>query len=322
MSDILVFPEFGIPTLVYNTQTTFMTMFRFHAIAAVLLGLFVVAPATCQTFWGTDTLALKRPGFSTSIIPAQDSNVILHLPGRSGTLALESDVGNSGSGVSNASFVADTIIYGAEWVTVASIEVDSGDSGILEYFFLAGGENAVRLHFYRVYHHNRYVYTSSSATWIYGVQNYLAPTCYIGNGIRCLTYSQDQFMVVPFQFALETTATAVFWDEAGMTGRKGILEVEFATNEQSPENLDLQNNYQLARGGLTPTKPPLPRVHDAWSQRFFYAASSSGTVSLKFKNYRGRVRRGQSPAANQCCVYDMVDINTDLHLQQVRLLLH
>lgn len=304
------------------SSTTFST-------TLLLLLILISAPSVQgQTFWGADTLAIRKSGINTKIVPSADTGTIVRLPSKSGKLALESDVATAGNGVGTiASYVADTILEGADWVTVAQIDVDSGMSGVLEYYFRAGGEDAEKLHFYQINYLNWYQYITVlwPPSYVYGNQLSTANSCLIPNnnkGIRCLTKDGGS-LVVPFTFEVSTTAESVLWEDgSGMMGRSGILQATFATNEQSPENLNLQNNYQFARGGLTPTNPPLPRVHDEWHKRYFFAATSSGTVSLRFKNYRGRIRRGASPAANQCCVYDIIDMNTNLHLKQVRLLLH
>lgn len=282
-----------------------------------------------QTFWGADTLAIRKSGVNTKIVPSADTGTIIRLPSKSGKLALESDVATAGNGVGTiASYVADTILEGADWATVAQIDVDSGMSGVLEYSFLAGGEDGEVLYFYQTNRLNWYQYISiyTPTYWIHGNQLATANSCLLPNnpkGIRCLEYGSGAHIVVPFTYELSTTGTSYLWEDgAGMMGRSGFLNVAFATNEQSPENLDLQNNWQFAWGGLLPNQPRPPRVVDQWHKRYFFAATSSGTISLRFKNYRGRIRRGHPPKANQCCVYDIIDMNTKLHLKQVRLLLH
>jgi hypothetical protein len=122
----------------------------------------------------------------------------------------------------------------------------------------------------------------------------------------------------PFDYKIETTFSGVVLDEGdGPLFRKGIVWAIFQPQALTANNTDLQNNYQFAQINLN-----FPDyAYDIWHKRFVIMPTTSGTVRLMFKNYRGLVSRGIG-TANNCCANIMVNVASNVRLQKLRLVLH
>jgi hypothetical protein len=279
--------------------------------------------SSSQTFIGIDTLSIKSSKSRSAIVQQADTNVTLKLPKSSGTIALESNGITTAASTGTAiSYVADTTIYGGDWVTVAELQVDSGKGGILEYYFHATAANPVWLFFSEECRQNVFGITSchSSCT---GTRSSLQLTC--GGPFPkfpiCLPGTNNAnygYPIAPFVYNVETSFDGIVWEEieCGLY-RKGIIWAKFQPQALTANNLDLQNNYQLAVQSVN-----FPDVaYDTWHKKYLIVPTSSGRVRFKVKNYRGMISRGIG-TVNDCCGNVMVNVLSNVRLQRLRLILH
>lgn len=281
---------------------------------------------TAQTYVGSDSLYIRSSKSRSTLVPQADTNVTLGLPRASGTIALESNGISSAASTGTAiAYVADTTITGGGWITVAEIKVDSGKGGILEYYFHAVPTNPVRLQFSGYCISGAYQLIDGSDNLQCASQNQALtcggpfprfPICL--PGVDEANWNQNGWLVGPFQYLIETTCSGSLLEHGeGAIYRSGFLNFLFQPQARLQGNIDLQNNYQLAR--LNTNTPDV--ASDIWHKQYVIIPTSSGVVRLKFRNYRGNVARGVGTVAD-CCGNVIVPVNSNIRLQKLRLMLH
>jgi hypothetical protein len=275
--------------------------------------------SSSQTFLGIDTLNIKSSKSRSAIVPQADTNVTLKLPKSSGTIALESNGITTAASTGTAiSYVADTTIYGGDWVTVAELQVDSGKGGVLEYYFGAYGDNPVRLDFQKAYVASDFIFLNDNADdgvldEFPGVSAALRGGCAANR--NCLNYEPTKgSYVTPFAYRLVFTGDAeIFELGPGYIGRKGIIRVYFSPDVKLGYNTILRDSYELADGTAS--------NHSLWNKRYILSPKTSGRIQLQFVNFRGPLDQGQGTVAN-CCENVVIDVVTNLRLKNLRLALY